>query len=351
MPENSEFSADELMRLYLSAPFGENYAQFLDLLIENHALPVIEKSLRAKFHESANKGFYLAAQDFEDLCSESCLKLVEKLSAMRNESGDKVIRDFNAYAAVVAFNTWNEFLNDGAPNRKSLKNKIRYAIGKVAAFEIWREKDEIYCGLVSHKRRFGKILTEDLTIRIHEEFADFRNAALPDLLAEILEKADSALKINELVAIVARLWAVEDLPVVSLDVYQTQNVSMNGNGQKVFEMRFELKQIWQEIRALPINQRVALLYNLRDENGREMLFMFFNLKIATLREISEAMNLSLEECANVFPFLPLEDKVIAERMNLTAKQVGNLRKVARENLRRRLAGKPKRQTRENGNEK
>lgn len=343
MSETFRFAADELLRLYLGAESAAECAEFLDSLVENHALPVIEKSLRAKFHSSFNNGFYLSDADFEDLCGESCLRLVEKLVALRNDADAKPIRDFNGYAAVIAFNVWNEFLNDGAPNRKSLKNKIRYALGKSGEFEVWRENDEIYGSLISHKQRIKEVSPEDLTIRVEKEFADFRNAALPDLIFEILEKANSALKLNDLTAIVARLWAIEDVRDVSLEDFRENNFSAEANRQSIFEMRFKLEQIWQEIRALPVNQRVALLYNLRDERGREMLFMFFNHKIASLREISEAMNLSLEDCAKVFPFLPLEDKAIAEKMNLTAKQVGNLRKVARENLRRRLAGKPKRQ--------
>jgi hypothetical protein len=343
MPETSEFSADELMRLYLSAPFEDNYARFLDLLIENHALPVIEKSLRAKFHESASKGFFVSPSDFEDLCSESCLRLIEKLAAMRNESDGQVIRNFNGYAATVAFNTWKEFLSDGAPNRKSLKNKIRYAIGKSGEFDVWREKTGIYCGLFAHKRRTKQISTEDLTARLREEIADFRNAALPDLLFGILEKANSALKINEITTIVARLWAVEDLDNVSLNGFRENGFSLKKHRTNDFEMRFELAQIWSEIRALPINQRIVLLYNLRDEAGREMLLMFFNAQIASLREIGEAMNLSPEECAKILPLLPLDDQTIAEKMNLTARQVANLRKVARENLRRRLEGKSQRE--------
>ncbi len=351
MPENSELSADELMRLYLSEPFEANYAPFLDSLIEKHALSVIEKSLRAKFHESAHQGFYLSAQDFEDLCSESCLKLMQRLAALRNESNADKIRDFNAYAAVVAFNTWNEFLNDGAPNRKSLKNKIRYALGKSKSFEVWHEKDEIYCNLIVHGRNIKQISIENLTLRLREEFIDFRNAALNDLLFEILEMAKAALKINDLTMIVGRLWAVEDLPIVSLDGFRENVFSSKDNRQKDFEMRFELAQIWLEIRDLPVNQRIALLYNLRDESGREMLFMFFNAGIASLREISEAMNLKPEECAKILPLLPLDDKTVAEKTGLTAKQVGNLRKVARENLRRRLDGKPKRRKREKDNGK
>ncbi len=347
MPEKTTPTANKVLRLYLDSPLEADYAHFLDLLIEKHAIPVIEKCLRAKFQESANKGFYLAEEDFEDLLNESCLKVLEKLSALRKLPNATPIRDFENYAAVVAYNCFNEFLQNGAPHWKSLKNKIRYAVGKNGDFEIWRDKDERFCGLVKNGRKVRKISIEDLINRVEEEFADFRNAALTDLLFEILEKENSAVQLNELVSIVAKLRAIEDLPNVSLESFGEHILAEKHTGQNDFEMRFDLAQIWQEIRQLPTNQRVALLFNLRDEMGREMLFMFFNTKIASLKEISEAMNLSLEECAEILPFLPLEDKLIAEKMDLSVKRVGDLRQIARRSLKRRLEGKPKRNKRTN----
>ena len=73
-----------------------------------------------------------------------------------------------------------------------------------------------------------------------------------------------------------------------------------------------------------------------------MLFAFFNMKIATLNELAAAMNLDKTQFANLLPQLPFDDKRIAAVMNLTVIQIRNLRKVARDNLRRRLDGKTKR---------
>ena len=288
----------------------------------------------------------MAAQDFEDLCSESCLCLVEKLAALREAKDAEKIRGFESYAAVVAYNCWNEFFGKRAPNWKSLKYKIRYAIGRHEDLELWSENNVKFCGLIRNKRKFREISTDELVIRIEDEVTDFRNADLSALISEVLEKAKSAVRLNELVSIAARLWAIDDLPDVSFDNFRTDGNLIERERKNEFEMRFELLQIWQEICELPVNQRIVLLYNLRDERGREMVLVFFNSKIATLREIADALDLSFEECAKILPQLPMTDKMIAERMNLTAKQVGNLRKVARENLRRRLAGKPKRKKRE-----
>ena len=346
MSEHSKLSADEVLRLFLETPIETGYAHFLDLLIKR-AIPVIEKCLRTKFQESANNGFRLSEEDFKDLSNESCLRLMEKLSALRDFSDTEPIRDFEKYVAVIAFNTLNEFLSFGKPNWKSLKYKVRYALGKADDFESWNEKDVIYFCLIKNRRKKRQVLIEDLIILVREEFVNFRNAALPDLLYEIFEKAGSAIRLNESVAIVARLWAIEDLPDTSFEDFRENIITSRHLRQNDFEMRVELKQIWQEICELPPNQRIALLYNLRDEHGREMLLMFFNTKIASLHEIAGAMNLNFKDCAVILPQLPLTDKIIAEKMKLTAKQIANLRKVARENLRRRIQGIPKRNSRFN----
>lgn len=344
MPDVSKLSADELLGFYLNAPDGEACAKFLEVLIEKYAVPAFKNALTAKSFEIGRNGFFLAKADFEDLLSESCVSLVDKLDSLHLRADGQAIRDFNAYARGVAENVFHRFLGSGTPHRKSLKNKIRYALGKSFEIEIWKDGEELYCGLLDSKRRSGKISIEALANRIREEFADFRNKDLPDLIIQILKSANSKILVSELVSVVARLWAIEDRRNVPLE--SVENFSFSEEPKRdEFEMRFELELLWQDIENLPANQRIALLYNLRDANGREMLLMFFNLRIASLREISAAMNLSIEDCARVLPLLPMDDKTIAQRMSLSAKQISNLRKVARENLRRRLAGKPKRENR------
>ena len=350
MPDISKLSADELLGFYLNAPDGETCAKFLEILIQEYAVPVIKNTLTAKSFEFGRNGFYLSKEDFEDLLSESRVNLVVKLNSLYFESNGYSIRDFNSYVRGVAENSFNRFLSNRTPNRKSLKNKIRYVLGKMLEVDVWKEREDLYCGLLISKRRSGNVSIEDLTNRIKEEFMDFRNSDLLDLVGQILKSANSKVLVHELVSIVAKLWTIEDHRDVSLEEVQNYIFSIKPRGSE-FEMHSELKKLWQEISELPVNQRIALLYNLRDESGREMLLMFFNLRIASLREISAAMNLSPEECARIFPFLPMDDKTIAEKMKLTAKQVSNLRKVARENLRRRFAGKTKRGSRESAQEK
>ncbi len=342
MSEDSTLSPDEWLRLYLNAPSAAESAKFLDLLVGNCALPAIEKILAVKFGNPETNARF-SRQDFEDLRGECCLKIIGALRARKIAANAlPPINDFSAYCATIIYNVWNAFIRERSPNRESLKNKIRYALDKDWRFAA-EDKDgnDIFYRLKEQNGEPSAMSAESLTASVREEYEFFAQANLPDLLAAIFEKADGGLKINRLVKIVAELWLVRDLPHVSLDDFHERAAAQIVRHEDL-EMRCKLEYIWREIQALPFLQRVALLYNLRDERGGEMLFAFFNTRIAALGELAEAMNLDKTQFAELLPQLPFDDRRIAAAMNLTVKQIGNLRKVARDNLRRRLDGKSKR---------
>src|SRR5262249_3968735 len=87
---------------------------------------------------------------------------------------------------------------------------------------------------------------------------------------------------------------------------------------------------------LPLNQRLALLLNMRDGDGSETLILFTQTRTTTLRRIAGILNLPSEEFFKLWNQLPLDDNTIAARLGLTRQQVINLRKSARERLARRM---------------
>ncbi|HQX54674.1 MAG TPA: hypothetical protein PLP07_02010 [Pyrinomonadaceae bacterium] len=334
---------DELLRLYAGAATGAESAQILKVLIEDHALPVIKRVLRTKMLSAICEGSWYSERDFEDLCSQASLQMIERLTAenyVRN--GNIEVFDIGSYAAVVAFNTWHALLAERSPHWQSLKNKIRYATGKDSEIEKSSINGTSHVRLRTNGNYPTQLDVKQIISSIEADVAGFRTLDLPHLIKEILTCAAGSLRLNELVSIAAGLRSVADQYEVPFETAFETEIALNDNLQGSMETRDELRSIWLEIADLPINQRTALLYNLRDESGTEMLFVLFNSRIAKLGDLAEALGLSPQECAHILPLLPLEDKLIAERMGITAKQVSNLRKVARENLRRRLAGKPSR---------
>jgi len=96
--------------------------------------------------------------------------------------------------------------------------------------------------------------------------------------------------------------------------------------------------LWVEIGELPLRQRVALLLSLRDDQGRGVLTLFPLVRVASIRQIAEALFMSAEHLATLRNELPLEDTAIAQSLGVTRQQVINLRKCARQRLLRRTKG-------------
>ena len=99
-----------------------------------------------------------------------------------------------------------------------------------------------------------------------------------------------------------------------------------------------IERTWLEIVDLPVRQRVALLLNLRDERGDAAITLLPALRVATIRQIADVLEMPADELAELWDELPIEDSVLATRLGVTRQQVVNLRKCARERLVRRLHG-------------
>jgi hypothetical protein len=93
--------------------------------------------------------------------------------------------------------------------------------------------------------------------------------------------------------------------------------------------------LWAEICELPPRQRAALLLNLRDAH-EDVISLLLLTGAATLRQIAGAMGTPVEQFAELWRQLPLDDLAIAARLGVTRQQVINLRKAARERLGRRM---------------
>jgi hypothetical protein len=97
-----------------------------------------------------------------------------------------------------------------------------------------------------------------------------------------------------------------------------------------------LERVWTEIRALPVRQRVALLLNLAGPSSQDMLSLLPVTGVASWPEIATALDMDAVRLQALVPGLPHDDHTIAGLLQVTRRQVINLRKCARERLARRL---------------
>lgn len=98
-----------------------------------------------------------------------------------------------------------------------------------------------------------------------------------------------------------------------------------------------LAALWNEICELRPLPRAALLLNLQDATGQDMLTLLMLVDVARFSEIAASLDMTKEELTDLWDDLPLDDATIAQQMGLTRQQVINLRKAARERLARRMA--------------
>jgi hypothetical protein len=160
-------------------------------------------------------------------------------------------------------------------------------------------------------------------------------------LAAIFNCLGSPVEFDELVSGLAALLQIRDQPIESTDQNEDAvGFAVAGELDTAWqtEKRIFLQRLWQEVGQLPLNQRAALLLNLKDAGGRGCIALFPATGIATLGQLAEILEISVEELAVLWNELPLEDARIAEMLRLTRQQVINARKSARERLTRRLKG-------------
>jgi hypothetical protein len=165
-----------------------------------------------------------------------------------------------------------------------------------------------------------------------------------DLIAFVFTRVQNPLELDQLVTLVLDVSRIRELGRTELSDSTESALakpwlddSRTGGAVQV-EQRLYLRHLWSEIRALPLRQRRALLLNLRDPLGLELVTLLTEMGVASLGDIAGALDVSLEQMAQLWNRLPIEDAKIAEQMGVSRQQVINLRVSARRRLARRMNG-------------
>ncbi|HYG82694.1 MAG TPA: hypothetical protein VD861_20025, partial [Pyrinomonadaceae bacterium] len=156
----------------------------------------------------------------------------------------------------------------------------------------------------------------------------------------IFQAAAQPLELEYLTALIASLWGIEDRPHESLDerggALAEQLAYPQADAAAVLESRELLDRLWAEICQLPRRQRVALLCNLRNQHGVNVITLLPATGVANVEQIAEALEIPLPEFEQLWAALPFDDLRLAQYLGATRQQVINLRRSARDRLARRL---------------
>jgi hypothetical protein len=164
---------------------------------------------------------------------------------------------------------------------------------------------------------------------------------LAETVKSIFDYAGGPIEFDELVTAVAAIQGISDQPVEALAEDEDGGfdpATPDPDPAWRVEKKMFLQRLWEELTQLPVNQRAALLLNLKDASGFGCITLFPAIGIATIRQLAAALEFPAERLAELWNDLPIEDARIAELLGLTRQQVINARKSGRERLARRLKG-------------
>lgn len=321
---------DPILRSYLTAENEEQRRTELELVAGVRARGTIERVLAGY----ARGELSLTADDAADLAAAITVRLIHKLMAAL-ESSDEAIRQFDDYVARLTYNAVNDFRRRRYPERNRLKRRLRYVLTHDRRFALWDSPAGLVAGLQQWRDATEIVTNRDFS----------KNPVTPALVdSDHPDEAIQALFINAggpllfetVTDTLARLWGVHEATIASID---TPVADTSPSQDVEYETRETLSIVWDEIQSLPAAQRAALLLNMRDAFGLNAAVLLPLTGVATFEEIANAIGIHPDALLRLWNQMPLPDDEIASVFGITRQQVINLRKSARDRLRRRLTNR------------
>jgi hypothetical protein len=336
---------DDLLASFIDAPAAESDMALERIYrtgIEPIASSIIRKKLGITLRPDDER--QLNQTGLEILGDIKC-SLVEKLGRLRL-GGEKKLDNFAAYVTTVSLNAYRLHIREKHPARTRLRNKVRYILTRSPKYALWKTTSDAWVGGLAEWHGPGKSpvryaavdeLRQTLSKSVAIRSGTDENDQILVLIDAVFSSCSQPVELESLVSVI---WNV-------LDLRETLNISESAaeyghapstghDPEQEAAAASWLKTVWDEVCAMPLRHRRALLLNLTDGTDENLIVFLPLLGIASIRQIAAVLEYEAEDFARLWPQLPLDDRSIARRMGLERQQVINLRQSARQSLRRRL---------------
>lgn len=338
--EQTAVGNDPVLLPFLEAPDEKEAEQALARLMAEVVNPLVKQIVGYKLRACSNQEGRRVPHEVEDLCSETLVNLLARLSDIRSRRAPEGIRNFRGYVAMTAYRTCYEYLRRKYPQRHSLKNRLRYLLTHQPGFALWETQEgEWMTGLSGWSRRAPG---EDPRAFAHKPATHTAadGANLKELLTSVFQRAGRAIEFDVLVGIVAEACKITDRPVNrESDDARAAFENIADERQSVdreVDRRMYLERLWDEILRMSPSHCAALLLNLKDARGACAIELFLVTGVASFEQLAAALGQTEEWLATIWNRLPVDDLTIAEHLGLSRQQVINLRKSARQRLAKRM---------------
>jgi hypothetical protein len=347
--KESSSQIDSLLEPLAQMSGAEEVDVFLSQLIAVHAEPVINGIIRHKLRHNPN--WSGAEAGVEDLRQEAIAQLLVELQKLRSDFETHPIRDVRGLAATITYRLCARWMRRQFPRQHALRNRIQYLLTRQAGFALWPDDNDemkkLIAGFAAWEGQRPSVEAASLRRlpqdeRLLKSLGGGSSTDLKEALATIFIHVGGPVEFDELVKTVAALLQITDPKIESVDA-DSDDAGVELAGQEAdvawrVEKRIFLQRLWEELRQLPLQQRAALLLNLRDHQGRGCIALFPATGIASIDQLAEALEMREGQLAELWNDLPLEDSKIAELLQQTRQQVITARQSARRRLARRLKG-------------
>ena len=338
---------DPLLVPFVSAPSDDDARTLLSDVMSRDLVPIVRQVVRRHAATRDADG----AADGEDVEHSVLLRLTHQLWRQRGRTDDP-IENVSAYVARTASNACYEQLRGRRPQRARLHARLRYVFRHHATLALWERPDGGWaCGERTWRERQGVLgwpAVAEWRGRIAVpglREAGTEAARLVRLAEEIVRTLGAPARLEDVVTLAADALGIVDTPIDAavtasgemITPLAPAGIAAEGppTDEALDRQRF-LERVWSEIGGLPVRQRVALLLNLAGPASQDMLSLMPATGIASWAQIAEALEMDGARLQALVPGLPHDDHTIATLLQVTRRQVINLRKCARERLARRL---------------
>jgi RNA polymerase sigma factor (sigma-70 family) len=310
-------SGQALLQQYLDASESET-EDHLGRLLNDYARPLISRIVGSKLRGFPDR------TDAEDVVSETIARLLARLRELKRQPQQSPIHDLRGYIAAAAYHSCDERLRENRPWRVRLSNHLRYLLRHRSDLAMWNTPSGTLCGYRSWQSQAQRQIPP-LTLHAAD--------SVETLIKQIFVATGAPVEFDALVDAVGHASGLDtDHGTVPLERFAEEPSTASSPA----EVRISLQELWQEVLRLPPRQRTALILNLRDRNGRELVSLLPLTGTASIREIADAVQIPPERFAELWSSIPLDDRTIGQLLGATREQVIKLRRLARERLWRRL---------------
>lgn len=310
---------DPRLRVLLDAEGEAERSAAVERILVTIATPVIDAVIRQKSGRLGRTARF-QPQDEEDIRAAAMYRIVRRVMA---DLHAHPIAALDEYFAAVALHACDDYLREQSPERASLRRHLIVLLRADPRFACWTYEKRLVCGRAAWQGRSPQFVPRRVAERAAQESDDLAGA-----IAAVIAKTELPLLLSDVVAALAPRFAPRPVARASGGSDSTPWLDLH--------RRDVLARVWEEIRLLPVEQRAALLLNLRDIDGRTALVYFPLTGVATVREIAAVLSMSAEHLARLWKDLPMRDSEIGQQLGITRQRVINLRQAARKRLGRRL---------------